>query len=270
MQKSSNAYTILFVTVLCFTCAALLSFLASTLSPLQKQAQDLYRSKQMLIAARILNHQEFFLEDGRPTTKATSSEITAFVQENVQARLTDDQGELYTFEEAGIDQEKYMRENSKYGFAKLPYKLIYIVQKNGDDRPYAYIIPVNGYGLWDAIYGYIALENNANTILGVTWYDQKETPGLGAEIATAEWQAQFYNKVIFQKNAAGETNFETAPLGIHVVKNVKELGDQPAADSAVDGVTGATETMRGVSEAYRNSLAPYRPFLTKANEQKTS
>ncbi|GAB5411206.1 MAG: Na(+)-translocating NADH-quinone reductase subunit C [Chlamydiales bacterium] len=255
MPKSSNRYALTFVTTLCLICAALLSFLSSTLEPAQKQAQEVYRSKQMLIAARIMNSESNW----------TDEEITTFVSENVEARLTNDQGELFTFEEAGLDQEKYMRDNAKYGFAKLPYKLLYIVTKPEK----AYIIPVNGYGLWDAIYGYIALESDADTILGTTWYEQKETPGLGAEISTSDWQAQFYNKVIFQKNSSGETNFETAPLGIRIVKSVKELGETPAAQSAVDGVTGATETMRGVSEAYRNSLAPYRPFLIKANEQKT-
>ncbi|MDX8430284.1 MAG: NADH:ubiquinone reductase (Na(+)-transporting) subunit C [Candidatus Algichlamydia australiensis] len=270
MPKSSNRYTLLFVTTLCLICAGLLSFLASTLSSKQKEAQELYQSKQMLIAARILNHRGFFLEDGVPVKKATNSEITTFVKENIQPRLTDTQGNLYTFEEAGIDEEVYRRENTKYGFSKLKYKLLYLVQKKEATTPDAYIIPINGYGLWDAIYGYIAIESDADTILGTTWYEQKETPGLGAEISTQAWQAQFYNKVVFQKNADGNTDYKTAPLGINIIKSVKELGDSPLADSSVDGVTGATETMRGVSEAYRNCLAQYRPFLIKANEQKAN
>ena len=72
-------------------------------------------------------------------------------------------------------------------------------QPSPEILPYGYVIPINGYGLWDAIYGYLGLETDANTVLGMTWYDQKETPGLGGNIALPQWQEQFKNKVIFQK-----------------------------------------------------------------------
>ena len=104
-----------------------------------------------------------------------------------------------------------------------------------------------------------------DTIIGISWYDQKETPGLGANIAEAplaefiSWQA-FISRV-----PGGTTDFETAPLGITVVKGKVSdvLGDSPKAKSAVDGMAGATLTGNGVTDAYRDVLAQYRPFLIK-------
>src|SRR5690606_10592622 len=128
-----------------------------------------------------------------------------------------------------------------------------------------YVIPVNGYGLWDAIYGYLAIEPNGETVIGTSWYDQKETPGLGANIADAEWQDLFPGKLIFQPRANGEVDPATAPIGIVVVKGrVSEvLGDAPKAKNAVDGMPGATLTGNGVTDAYRFVLNAYRPFFVK-------
>jgi Na+-transporting NADH:ubiquinone oxidoreductase subunit C len=127
-------------------------------------------------------------------------------------------------------------------------------------------------GLWDAIYGYLAIKNDGDTVIGISWYDQKETPGLGANIAEPEWQSQFPNKKIFQESPNGETDFKTAPLGITVVKGkVSEvLGDSTKALSAVDGMAGATLTGNGVTNAYRDVLAAYRPFLLIVHEKNTA
>jgi Na+-transporting NADH:ubiquinone oxidoreductase subunit C len=112
------------------------------------------------------------------------------------------------------------------------------------------VIPVNGFGLWDAIYGYLALDPNGDTVIGITWYDQKETPGLGANISETSWQSLFPGKVIFQESPDGSTDFKTAQLGITVVRGkVSEVyGDSPKAKSAVDGMAGATLTGNGVNE----------------------
>jgi len=264
-EKSyTNSQIVRFVVIICLSCALILSLLAQGLEKPQKRAQEVYQAKQMLIAARLLTPRGNFPDGSR----ASESEILDLFTARVTPHLTNDKGDLFTFEEAGINETEYRQAHSKTGFARLPYKLIYIISGDGE-IPYAYVIPINGYGLWDAIYGYLALSSNADTVLGTTWYDQKETPGLGAEIGSAEWQEQFYNKVIFQKNEDGETNFQKAPMGFNIVKTTvaAEIGDRPIAESSIDGVTGASATMKGVAEAYQNSLTPYRPFLIKAHEK---
>lgn len=290
-SRSSNVKTLVFVAGICFVCALVLSVLADLLREPQTRAKELYKSKQLLLAARILSYEGHFLKQEGNTfvpavfdpesgilipsnspVSASDEDILALFQNRILTRLTDAQGNLYTFEEAGIEEDAYLTDNEKLGYAHLPYKLLYVVKKNRpkDDQSdiYGYVIPINGYGLWDAIYGYLGLAANANTVLGMTWYDQKETPGLGGDIALPEWQKQFWDKVIFQKNASGATNPNQARLGIKVVKTTvaETFGNMPQADSAVDGISGATITVMGVNEALQNSLAPYRQFLIRTYE----
>lgn len=267
-KKSSftSAKTFIFVIILCGVCALVLSIMAESLKGPQKRAAELYRSKQLLLAAQLLSYDGTL--DGAPK-KATDNEILSVFETRIVSRLTDAQGNLYTFEQAGINEDAYLADNAKLGFSHLPYKLIYVVKQSTESpTPYGYVIPVNGYGLWDAIYGYLGVASNGDTVLGMTWYEQKETPGLGAEIALPEWQLQFIGKEIFQKSSAGQTDFERASLGIRVVKSTveKTLGNVPEASSAVDGIAGASFTITGVTDALRNSLSPYRQFLIRAHK----
>lgn len=282
----SNLRTFVFVVIICASCALVLSILAEFLRTPQKNAKELYRSKQLLLAARILGYDGHFLLEGKPaiydqkqkrlilsdepsSPKAPPAEILSVFETRVLARLTDKSGQIYTFQQLDLNEEDYLSEHAKLGYAHLPYKLVYLVKENNSSAiPYGYVLPVNGYGLWDAIYGYLGLAANANTVLGMTWYDQKETPGLGGDIALPEWQKQFWDKVIFQKNASGTTNPNQARLGIKVVKTTvaETFGNMPQADSAVDGISGATITVMGVNEALQNSLAPYRQFLIRTYE----
>ncbi|MEC7838853.1 MAG: NADH:ubiquinone reductase (Na(+)-transporting) subunit C [Chlamydiota bacterium] len=296
-QRSENARTLTFMVVLSVVCALVLSIVASVLSKPQAKAKELDRSQQMMIASKILSYDGYFLmksEDdklipakytsggvlvpGSDTDFATSSEILEVFDKRLVALLVNDKGELTTFKEAGVDENAYIADFQKTGYYKLPLMLIYKILPNAkegesvdpmDTEAQGWVIPVNGFGLWDAIYGYLAIKPDGETVIGITWYEQKETPGLGANIATPEWQKEFPGKLIFLQNPDGETDFKTAPLGITVVKGkVSEvLGDTPKAKSAVDGMAGATLTGNGVTDAYKDSLAPYRPFLIKIHEQ---
>lgn len=295
--RQQNTYTLLFMVVLSLVCAIILSILASALKEPQEMAKELDRSKQMLIAARILSPYDYFqiqdkqgnyepakmaqgggLEPSNTQFVPSQDQVLAVYRNRIQSFLVNDQGELITFQKAGIDEQKYVQDFRKIGYYKEPLKLIYKVFSNpnpgepqsGQDRPVeGYVIPINGMGLWDAIYGYLAIKTDGDTVIGISWYDQKETPGLGANISEPEWQSQFPGKQIFQESANGQTNFQTAPLGIIVVKGkVKEvLGDSPKSLSAVDGMAGATLTGNGVTDAYRDVLAAYRPFLMRLHEK---
>lgn len=224
-MRDTNRYITIFIVLVCIACASILSILAETLRKPQEEARVLYLSTQLLVSAKLIPHD----------AKLPRSEILDIYNSSVKAQLTNSKGDLLTFDQLGIDEETYLRENAKTGYAQLPYKLVYIVTKDG--APYGYVIPVNGYGLWDAVYGFIALAPDGDTVIGTTWYEQKETPGLGAEIATPKWQAQFPGKLIFRESTSGATDYQTAPMGIRVVKTTvaQEIGDRPAAKSAVDG-----------------------------------
>lgn len=293
-SNQQNTYTLVFMVILSLICAIILSTLASALKVPQEMAKELDRSKQMLIATRILNPYGYFqvqdkegkfipakftqkgiLEASPEQIIPTQDQILEVYRKRIQAFLVDDQGNETTFQKTQINEEKYVQDFRKSGYYREPDKLIYKIFANPstkekeEKKVIGYVIPVNGMGLWDAIYGYLAIETNGNIVIGISWYDQKETPGLGANIAEADWQSQFPDKHLFQESPNGQTDFNTAPLGITVVKGkVKEiLGNSPKALSAVDGMAGATLTGNGVTNAYRDVLAAYRPFLLRIQKE---
>ena len=187
-KKSSftNAKTLTFIVILCGVCALILSLLAETLRTPQKNAKELYRSKQLLLASRILNYDGTFLVENSPAVydsnqkrlvpfegkkppKAKGDDILAVYYQRIEARLTTSQGNLLTFEEVGLDEKEYLETHAKLGYAKLPYKLVYVIKENTpSDTFYGYVIPVNGFGLWDAIYGYLGIAAGGDRVLGMS------------------------------------------------------------------------------------------------------
>jgi len=292
-DKNSNSYTLVFITVLSIIAAIILSLLASVLEAPKVVAKDLDRSRQMMIAANILDREgSFLIDDGKGKPKkarlengklvaksvdniATQEQLLGIYKDRLQPLLVDSAGKLTTFEAAHINEQEYVSAHRKMGYYKQPLKLIYKIlpqEKNNSDKElYAnaagWVIPVNGFGLWDAIYGYLAIASDGITVLGMTWYDHKETPGLGANIADAYWQEFFPGKKIFQQDASGNIDLNTAPLGITVVRGkVSEVyGSSSKANSAIDGMAGATLTGNGVTDAYTDVLKAYRPFLKHVN-----
>ncbi|MDR1725781.1 MAG: FMN-binding protein [Bacteroidales bacterium] len=125
-------------------------------------------------------------------------------------------------------------------------KPVYICTKDGKKT---YVIPVNGKGLWGAIWGNVALSDDLTTIVGVTFDHKSETPGLGAEITTPSFQKQFDGKTIFEGK-----NFTS-------VKVDKRMGkDNP---HAVDAISGGTITSKGVSAMLYDCLSFYVPYFNK-------
>lgn len=243
----SNRAVISFVVALCFIAALILAILSTSLSGAQEQAKELDRAKLILASANLM-----------PEGKVTAKEIYALFDEKISPFLTNAQGEVKTFEELNIDPDDYLADHAKTGYANLEWKLFYKINPEA-----GYIIPISGFGLWGPIYGYLALEPDGDTVIGTTWEAPAETPGLGAVITEPWWQAQFAGKKVFRE---GATDLQTAPLGISVVKGkVSDVfGDSPKAESAVDGISGATLTGDGVSAAIKADLSQYRELLIKA------
>lgn len=304
----SDVQVVLFIISLCFVCGLLLSVVAYVLQGPQKQAKEFDRSKQMLIAAKILNHKGYFemLDEKTGTIvparfdaaqkilvkvegvppQATDEQIKEVSDLRIRPLLTTKEGTVSTFKEQNLTMSEYLEENQKAGYAKLPQKLFYAILPNEADagkitgeevakdlaKAYAFVIPVSGFGLWGPIYGYLALESNGDEVIGTTWYEHAETPGLGANIAEPWWQKQFFGKVVFQPSPSGSVDFQTADMGIIVVKGkVSDVyRNMPRAHSAVDGISGATLTGDGVTAAYKDSLTPYRELLTKVHQEHAS
>ena len=116
-----------------------------------------------------------------------------------------------------------------------------------------YVFPVYGTGLWGAIWGYIALNEDKNTVYGTYFSHASETPGLGAEIATDHFQSEFLNK----------KTLENGEIALGVVKN----GKVENPDYQVDGISGGTITSLAVDAMIKGCLGNYKSFLTNNVEE---
>ncbi len=120
-----------------------------------------------------------------------------------------------------------------------------------------YIIPVSGSGLWGPIWGYVAVEQDWDTISGVVFDHKGETPGLGAEITTPKFTDQFRGKKLFKDGQL---------VGITVLKGA---GASRGNDHAVDAISGGTITSRGVEAMLKACLSDYLPFITLNSQLST-
>ena len=130
---------------------------------------------------------------------------------------------------------------------------VYVANLNGATK---YILPLSGKGLWGGIGGYLALDEDKNTIYGVNFNHESETPGLGAKIVESEFRSQFEGKHI--RNAEG------AVVSVAVLK----AGKHAEGQEQVDAISGATITSSGVSTMLEVNLSEYAEFLNELNEGK--
>ncbi|PZX10768.1 Na(+)-translocating NADH-quinone reductase subunit C [Celeribacter halophilus] len=129
------------------------------------------------------------------------------------------------------------------------YRLVYLL-RDGNGEIDKVVLPIEGYGLWSTLYGFIALEENGNDIFGLQFYQQGETPGLGAEVDNPRWKALWNGKKLFA---------EDGDLAITVAKTPPPEG----TDYHVDALAGATLTSRGVDNLvhFWMGQAGYGSFL---------
>lgn len=213
-DKNGNAYIIMYSTVMVVVVAVLLAVAALALKPRQ-DANDLNEKKQNILASLSAQDQSYDEYIDAYVVDKNGKRIDG---EDVFALLNDLPG---TFE-AG----------------KFP------VFEAKDGRV---VIPVTGMGLWGPIWGYVALEKDMDTVAGIIMAHKGETPGLGAEISTPKYQANFVGKTIFDGD-----KFVS-------VKLRKGGAKDPAHE--VDAISGGTKTSDGVTAMLQNSLSNYLPLL---------
>ena len=124
-----------------------------------------------------------------------------------------------------------------------------------DDGSTKYILPLQGRGLWGPIWGYISLNDDFNTVYGASFAHKGETPGLGAEIASPDFQQQFKGKQIYDNSRF---------VSISVVKG----GADSSNKHAVDAVSGGTITSQGLEEMIKDCLMGYQEFFNKNKKAK--
>ena len=127
---------------------------------------------------------------------------------------------------------------------------LYLWTEDGEVTRYAF--PISGYGLWSTIYGYMALERDLATIIGVTFFKHNETPGLGGECSEPWFMEQFAEKRVHDGSA---------PHTFEVVKGGVAAKYPEGNDHAVDGISAATITSNGIQSFINGDLALYEPYF---------
>ena len=227
---------ILFITLsVCLTCSIIVSTAAVGLRKEQQQNESLERNTNILIAAGLLTQDE--ASPTRVNQLLSQAEIYLVdLEKGVISEDLDATG--YNQRDAARDPElsrPLTRQEDIAGIGRLEkYAQVYSIKKEQES---VLILPVRGYGLWSTLYGYIALDaDDLNTVIGLTFAEHKETPGLGGEVDNPKWKAQWSGKKLFDENGN---------LAIKLVKGgvVKSSDD---AVYQVDALSGASLTSRGI------------------------
>lgn len=154
---------------------------------------------------------------------------------------------------------------------KPKYAKVYLVRQEGQLK--TVILPVSGYGLWSTMFGFIALEGDGQTVLGMNLYDQAETPGLGGEVVNPKWKAlwkgkkvyNFTGKELHESNLSEKgQSIEIGEVALGLVKGSVDPA-KPGSEYQVDALAGATLTSRGVSNLVQYWMGKdgYGIFLAK-------
>ena len=218
LDTNSDVYAIIYSAVVVVIVAFLLAGVSSLLKPMQDANVKLDKKKQILASLNIKNVADAEAEYNNVIKNDPIIDAAGNV-------VKDNGG----FDVANDDVED----------SNLP---LYIAEVDGAKK---YIIPMTGNGLWGGIWGYLALNDDCNTVYGVYFSHAGETPGLGAEIASDKFQGRFPGKQVIKD---GE-------VALSVVKKVQNDAVE------VNAVSGATITCNGVNAMLHDKIAPYKAYL---------
>ena len=253
LPNDSIEKTIAIAVAICLVGAVFVSVSAVALKPLQVANKELDMKRNILSVVGLL-------EDG-----ASSDEIDEAFQQ-FETKIVDLATGDYIddIDVAAYDQRKAAKAPDQHvmidradDLAKIKtranYAKVYLL-KEGDEIS-AVILPVHGYGLWSTMYGFLAVEGDGQTVIGINFYDQAETPGLGGEIVNPNWRALWKGKEVYNEN--GEP-----VLGL--IKGTVDTSRDEAVNQ-VDGLAGATLTSVGVTNLVRYWMSSqgFSPYLEK-------
>lgn len=233
MNKDSNKATFLFSSVMVVVVAVMLSVTSISLAPFQTKNSRIEKMKNILSSVSIITE-----------TAQTEQQFKQYIRQQI---VLNNKGEEVSGKTKAFDID-LKKELDKAKTAQKNEQLFPLFICNKDGKSF-YIIPVRGKGLWGPIWGYISLENDMNTVYGVSFGHKSETPGLGAEIETEEFQKQFIGKKIFDESG----NF----VSVNTIKGGANAEDL----HGVDAVSGATITSNGINEMFHRTLSNYIPYF---------
>ena len=233
MRNFSNTYIFVFSLIMVTIVAVLLSFVAMQLKPLQEMNVQIEKKQDVLKSV------------GKAGEAGEADDKNAYINEEFAQYITESY--VVDFNGDRLEEDAFEVMLALAGEIKKPQEErsypVFIYSENGG--PKKYVFPVRGKGLWGPIWGYVALEEDLNTIYGAVFDHKSETPGLGAEINTAWFQEPFVGKTLFDENG----NF----ISVQVVKG----GADPSSDHQVDAISGGTITSKALEDMMVDCLGGY-------------
>jgi len=259
MRHHSALYTIGFAALICAICSILVSSSAVGLRGRQRRNQILERQRNVLAVSGLMQPGERLKGD------AIVERFEANIQTKIVALKTGEYDDSVAVE--GFDQQRAAKDPAtsesaapnESGILRVPNNVVvYHVVEN--DQVKTIVLPIQGRGLWSMMYGYLALDNDATTVKGITFYEQGETPGLGGEVDNPRWKGLWPGRKVYDENGQPK---------IAVIKG--QAGAPEEDPHRVDGLSGATLTGRGVQNLLRFWLGDggFGPYLKRFREQRS-
>jgi len=250
LSNDSLEKTVNVALALCLVCAVLVSLATVALRPLQSHNKALDMKKNILDVAGLLQDD---------------TDIDVAFKERIEAKLVDlATGEYVDGNVDEYDQRKAAKDpatnelipvDKDIASIRMKAKVakVFLVKNGGELQ--SIILPINGYGLWSTMYGFLALEADGQTVQSINLYDQGETPGLGGEVVNPNWRALWKGKKVYGENG---------DVALTLVKGTVD-NSRPDSVNKVDGLAGATLTSRGVSNLILYWMGPegFAPYLNK-------
>jgi Na+-transporting NADH:ubiquinone oxidoreductase subunit C len=233
MNRDSNIYTFLFATLMVFVVASLLAYTSYSLKDLQNENVRKEKMQNILSTVGIQTDR-----DGAETL------FNQYITEQLAIKS-----------DGSIDNSVNVFKDVKLALElkKTPENQDFPLYVAEIDSEKFYIIPIRGNGLWNAIFGYISIKEDLNTIKGVVFDHVGETAGLGAEI-TQDW---FIERFIDEKLFDAQSNL----MGVTVSKTNNDPSNLDKNDHEVDAISGATITGDGVTDMIKERITHYVPYF---------
>lgn len=240
-QLNSTRYIVIFAIIVCVVCSVMVSSAAVLLKSRQRANAVIDKQRNVLQVAGLIE----------PGQALNSQEIQSLFDERVEIKLIDTSTDQPAGDAAGIDPSTYDQrraagdpatsteaEPNPAAVSRVPkYLLLYEIYPSAErERPDLYVLPIEGLGLWGTLYGFLALDHDASTVRGITYYSHKETPGLGGEVDNPLWKAKWPGRKAFGEDGSP---------AIRVIKGA--AGPADTDPHHIDGLSGATITSNGVT-----------------------
>lgn len=245
INTDKNSYTLLFAVAMVVVVGSLLAFTASSLKDRIDANKRTEKQQNILFAMGITDPDD--ADEFVPAEQAEDL-FNKYVGEKGQYIITGSTAKQTT-EAFAVEVKKEndkLKQDANYE-RKMP---LFIGQKDGEEF---YIVPMRGNGLWDAIWGYVALDKDFTKVKGAFFDHKGETPGLGANIKEAYFRDDFIGERIL--NSSGSYAGITVKKGNADPKNVRK------DDNAVDAMAGATITGDGVTAMIKKGIKMYQPYF---------